>query len=139
VEAFKAILGELDAKWAFPLEFFTTGNDGRFSLTPPAKSSHPGYQIQIEKAAYPPVVFANLLKKDGNQTLEFKLQKGSGPAGVVLLAGGGPAANAIVWLCTRRAGATLDGPAHVQRGLNTGTYRAQTDAAGRFSQSRLKV
>ena len=36
-------------------------------------------------------------------------------------------------LCTPRTGVTIDGPAHVKTGLNTTTYRAQTDAAGRFS------
>src|SRR5262249_31695669 len=46
---------------------------------------------------------------------------------------GGPALNATVLLCTPQGGVTLDRPAHIQQGLNTTAYRAQTDAAGQFS------
>jgi RNA polymerase sigma factor (sigma-70 family) len=131
---FKVMLGERTADgWGFPLSFFTTGKEGRFSVSLSAKSDHPGYQIQIENEGYVPAVSTNLLKKDGNQTLAFQLRLGSGPAGVVLLPGGDPAANASVLLCTSRGGVTLDGPAHVQSGINTTTYRTDTDAAGEFS------
>ena len=52
---------------------------------------------------------------------------------MVLLPGGEPAANATVLLGTARGGVTIDGPAHVENGLNTTTYRTQTDAAGKFA------
>jgi len=42
-------------------------------------------------------------------------------------------------LCTPLAGVTLDGPAHVEKGLNTTTYRTQTDAMGRFSLPAAEV
>jgi hypothetical protein len=133
LDAFKVLMSDLDPDWAFPYRFATAGKEGRFNWSFPSESSHPAYQIQIEKEGYLPAVSTNLWKKDGNQTLAFKLQKGSGPAGVVLLPGGEPAVNATVLLCTPLAGVTLDGPGHVERGLNTTTSRAQTDKAGGFS------
>ncbi len=51
----------------------------------------------------------------------------------MLLPSGEPAANATVLLCTPQGGVTIDGPVHVEKGLNTTTYRAQTDEAGKFS------
>ncbi|HYV29488.1 MAG TPA: carboxypeptidase-like regulatory domain-containing protein, partial [Candidatus Binatia bacterium] len=133
LEAFKVLRRDLEPDWAFPFQFVAVGKDGKFSLSFPAKSSHPAYQLLIEKEEYLPVVSTNFSRKAGNQTLEFRLRKGSGPSGVVLLPSGAPAVNATVILCTPQAGVTIDGPAHVERGLNTSTYRAQTDAAGRFS------
>jgi protocatechuate 3,4-dioxygenase beta subunit len=133
LDNFKVFVGELDPDWAFPLRFYTSGTDGQFMLSFPSESSHPGYQIQIESAGYLPALSTNFLLKQGNQALEFKLQKGDGPSGVVLLPGGEPAGNATVLLCTPLAGVTLDGPAHVEKGLNTTTYRTQTDGAGRFA------
>ena len=70
-----------------------------------------------------PLASPNFQKTDGNQKLQFKLHKGSGPSGVVLLASGQPAANASVLLCTTRAGVTMDGPAHAQNQINTTTYK----------------
>ena len=133
LDGFKVMVGELDPDWSYPLEFATAGQDGKFSLSLAAKSSHPYYQLQIEKDGYLPAVTANLSKEGGSKAFEFKLQKGSGPAGVVRLPGGQPAANACVLLCTARGGVTMDGPAHVDKGLNTTTYRTQTDEAGKFS------
>ena len=132
LDGFKVMLGELDPEWAFPLGFGTAGKDGKFTLSLPATSSHPCYQLQIEKDGYLPAVSAILSKKGGSKTFDFKLQKGSGPAGVVLLPTGEPVANAAVLLCTARGGVSIDGPAHVGRGLNTTTYCTQTDAAGKF-------
>jgi protocatechuate 3,4-dioxygenase beta subunit len=133
LEAFKVLRNDVEPDWAFPFEFAATGHDGKFSLSFSAKSSHPSYQLLIEKEGYLPAISTNFSRKAGDQTLVFQLRKGAGPSGVVLLPGGAPAANATVLLCTPQGGVTLDGPAHVQSGLNTTTYRAQTDAAGRFS------
>jgi len=133
LDGFKVLRSDLAADWAFPFEFCATGKDGRFRVSFPAGSSHATYQLQIEKEGYLPAVSTELLKKAGDQTLEFKMQRGSGPVGVVLLPDGEPAANATVFLCTPRAGVIIDGPAHVDSGLNTTTCRAQTDEAGKFS------
>lgn len=133
LSAFKVFVGERDAEWAFPLDFYTDGQDGQFALTLPSKSSHPGYVVQIEQQGYLPAVSAAYQKTNGNQTLEFKLHKGTGPSGVVLLPGGEPAVNAAVLLCSPLAGVTLNSGAHIQKGLNTTTYRTQTDQTGKFS------
>jgi len=133
LDTFKVFMSELDSDWAFPPQFYTEAADGKFNVSFKAKSSHPGYRIQIEKEGYLPAVSADLLKKAGNLTLEFQLHKGSGPSGVVLQPSGEPANDATVLLCTSVAGVTIDGPAHVQKGLNTTTYQTQTDATGKFS------
>jgi hypothetical protein len=99
----------------------------------PAKSSRTEYQVQIEKDGYLPVVSDSLSRTSGAQTLTFKLQRGCGPTGVVLLPKGEPALNADVFLCTSQAGVTIDGPGHVQLGVNTTPSRTRTDRAGRFA------
>ncbi len=133
LDTFKVFVSECDSDWAFPLEFYVTGKDGQFALSLGAKSNHPAYRIQIEQEGYLPAVSEKFLRTNGNQTLAFKLQKGAGPSGVVLLPNGEPAVGAAVLLCTPLAGVTLDSPAHVQSGINTTTYRTQTDSAGKFS------
>jgi RNA polymerase sigma factor (sigma-70 family) len=133
LDGFRVMVGDLDPDWSYPLRFGTSGKDGQFSLSLPANSSHPYYQLQIEKDGYLPRASSNLPNAGGSKTFDFKLKKGSGPAGVVLLPAGEPAVNAAVLLCTTRGGVTIDGPAHVETGLNTTTYRTETDAAGKFS------
>jgi len=133
LDAFKVFLVELEPDWAFPPMFYTMGKDGNLALSFPSESSHPGYQIQIEKEGYLPAASASLLRKDGNQALRIELRRGAGPSGLVLLPSGESAAAATVLLCTSIVGVTLDGPAHVQTGLNTTTYRTQTDGTGKFS------
>jgi RNA polymerase sigma factor (sigma-70 family) len=133
LDAFKVCVCELDPDCTFPPGFYVTGKDGAFTLSLASKSHHPGYQVQIEKEGYLPVVSASLLRKAGNQTLRFELHRGAGPSGQVLLPSGEPALGATVLLCTSYAGATLESPAHVQKGINTSIYCAQTDADGRFS------
>jgi RNA polymerase sigma factor (sigma-70 family) len=133
LDTFKVSVGELDPQWAYPWRFYMNGKSGQFALSLPLKSSHPGYAIEIEQKGYLPAVSANFQTTNGNQKLQFKLQKGSGPAGVVLLPNGEPAINAAVLLCTSRAGVTLDGPAHVEKGINTTSCQTATDGSGRFA------
>jgi RNA polymerase sigma factor (sigma-70 family) len=133
LDTFKVFVGERDPEWDYPLDFYNMGHAGKFALSFPAQSSHSGYVVQIEREGYLPAVSANLLKTNGNQQLEFKLQPGAGPSGVVFLPSGEPAGKATVLLCTPMAGVTIDGPAQVQNALNTTTYRTQTDGAGKFS------
>ncbi len=133
MDSFKVFVGEQQSDWAFPLDFYTTGKAGKFTISMPAKSSHPGYVVQIEQEGYSPAVSVDLLTSSGNQKLDFKLHRGSGPGGVVLLPDGSPAADASVLLCTPLGGATIDSPAHIEVGINTTTYRAQTDSSGKFS------
>ena len=132
MNTFKVSLGELDPHWAFPLRFYTTGTNGQFKMSLPKDSSHPGYMVEIDHDGYLPAASPNLQITNGNQTLQFKMQKGSGPTGVVLLPNGQPATSASVLLCTTRAGVILDGPAHVEKQINTTTYQTSTDANGKF-------
>jgi RNA polymerase sigma factor (sigma-70 family) len=133
LDSFKVFHGELDPQYAYPLMFFTTGKNGQFTMSLPAKSSHPGYLIEIEQDGYLPAASPDFQLSGGNQKLQFKLHKGSGPSGVVLLPNGQPAANASVLLCTTRSGVTMDGPAHVQTGINTTAYKTVTDSDGKFT------
>jgi RNA polymerase sigma factor (sigma-70 family) len=133
LDGFTVRLRRVEPDWVVPLEFATLGQDGKFALSAPAGRLHSIYQFELEKDGHIPVLSSNLLTKDGNQTLTFKLQKGSGPAGVALLPSGEPAANATVYFCTTQSGVRLDSPGHVQKGVNTTSYLTQTDAAGRFS------
>ncbi|HEY2081984.1 MAG TPA: sigma-70 family RNA polymerase sigma factor, partial [Verrucomicrobiae bacterium] len=67
LDAFKTLVGELDPQHAYPYDFYTTGKDGQFALSLPAKSSHPGYVIEIEREGYLPAVSPNFQKTNGNQ------------------------------------------------------------------------
>jgi RNA polymerase sigma factor (sigma-70 family) len=133
LDAFKVSISELDADWAFPLEYYTQGHNGTFTLPMTFKSSHPGYEVVIEKEGYLPGISAKLFNTNGSQRLAFALRKGTGPSGTVSLPTGDLAAGATVCLCTPLAGVTLSGPASIQPGLNTTTYRTQTDPSGSFS------
>ncbi len=134
LDDFKVFTSDLDPDYAFPLEFTTTGGDGKFKFSLSTNSNHSGYRVQIEKDGYLPAVSADLLRTGGNQQLDLKLLKGSGPAGVVLLPNGQPAVNATALLCTSLSGVTLGGEGSVvQKGLNTTIYTAPTDVNGKFS------
>jgi len=133
LDTLKVFVGEVDPLWEYPLDFYTTGKDGQFAVSFPRKSSHPGYIIEIEQEGYLPAASPVFQKTNGNQKLQFKLQKGTGPAGVVKLPNGEPAVNATVCLCTSRAGVVMDGPAHIETGINTTSYKTQTDSSGKFT------
>lgn len=113
--------------------FYAVENDGHLNVSIPSTWDHRRYRIQIEKEGYLPAVSSSFLRADGNQTLELAMQKGAGPYGIVFLPGGQPAVNATVFLCTSLAGVTMDDAAHAKTGLNTTTYKTETDGAGNFS------
>src|SRR5262249_1626254 len=94
LNAFKVYLIDPDRGWAFPLDFYNAGKNGQFTISFPTKTSHPSYIVQVEQDGYLPAVSEEHLRSDGNQKMEFKLRKGHGPAGVVFLPSGEPAANA---------------------------------------------
>jgi len=72
------------------------------------------------------------LVKAGKQKLNFKLRKGSGPAGLVLLPGGEPATNATVFLYEAMGGIYVDKPGQYRKDLGTLPENRQTDSEGRF-------
>lgn len=132
---FKVFVKDADADFTFPPQFYTDGQNGKFAISLPSKTSHPGYVVQIEQGGYLPAESDHLQRTNGNQALVFNLHKGSGPSGIVLLPGGEPAVNSAVLLCTPQAGVVLDSAARVQKQVNTTTYTTQTDNDGRFSLS----
>ena len=73
LDEFKVMLGDLDPDWSYPLRFGTAGNDGKFSLSLPAESSHPYYQLQIEKDGYLPGVSAEPLEEGRQQDVRFQI------------------------------------------------------------------
>jgi protocatechuate 3,4-dioxygenase beta subunit len=132
LDTFKVLVSRVQTDWASPFRFETDGKEGQFSFSPRVVELDTNYQVLVEKDGYLPVI-TNLCAKDGNQTLDFQLQKGSGPVGFVRLPNGEPAANAGVYLCTSRGGVYLGAGGRVeQQGLNPTSYSAQTDPAGQF-------
>jgi len=68
---------------------------------------HPAYIIQIEADGYQPGFSRPIGSNEGEVTIDFKLAKGMGPAGIVLLPDGSPATGAEVILCTPSQGAYI--------------------------------
>lgn len=132
LDGFKVLMRKVDPDWPAPYSLLAMGKDGTFRCSQRAAQMDKIYQIKIEKDGYVPAVSGDLAGKDGDQNLSFKLQKGSGPSGTVLLPDGTPAANAAVYLCIPEAGVTLD-QSRVQDGINTTTIRATTDENGNFT------
>ncbi|MDB6037337.1 MAG: polymerase sigma factor, sigma-70 family, partial [Verrucomicrobiales bacterium] len=118
IDAFNVLQSDIEADAAFPFDFRTIGKNGTFSFSVRADSNHPKFQLQIETPGYRPAVSPEYFRKDGNQTITFKLRKAGPIEGIVLLPDGAPAENASVFLCTSRAGVVIDGPARVGTGLN---------------------
>ena len=132
---FKVLIGEIRIPDSAPeFSYGTDGSNGKFSLSLASPCFFPAYQIQIQKDGYEPVASTNFLVKDGNQTLEFRLHRGSGLAGIVVLPGGEPATNATVFLYEARGSVYMDKPGQFRKepGITT-ENRVQTDDAGKFS------
>ena len=135
LDEFKVLIGEIRTPDFVPdFSYATDGSGGKFRLSLDSPYVSPAYQIQIQKDGYEPVASTNLLVKDGNQTLEFRLHRGSGPTGLVVLPDGEPATNATVFLYEARGGVYMDKPGQFRKepGISTDS-RVQTDDAGRFS------
>ena len=68
---------------------------------------HPAYIIQVEADGYKPEPSRPIGSDEGEVTIDFKLAKGMGPAGIVLLPDGSPATGAEAILCTPSQGAYI--------------------------------
>ena len=91
---------------------------------------HPAYIIQIEADGYKPGSSRPIGSDEGEVTIDFKLEKGMGPTGIVLLPDGSPATGAEVILCTPSQGAYIqDG-----RQRRDGQF-VETKQDGKFSFS----
>ena len=115
-----------------PTEFSSAGrgSHGKFELNIDPRGRDRGLAIQIRTDGYLPVV---LEAKSNGEPIVFNLQKGNGPAGVVLLPDGTPAANATVFAYEDTLSVYIEKPG-VFRDLGTSTPdHQQTDAEGRFA------
>jgi len=92
------------------------GQDGKFQLrfTEPREA----HLVRIEAHGYRPAVSREIRDEEGEVTLEFKLEPGSGPSGVVRLTDGSPAADAVVVMASTGG----------QINMNNGEYRQQDQA-----------
>lgn len=135
LDEFKVSIGDVRFMPSPPQFMFAAdGKDGKFGFPLGSPQRSPAYQVLIEKEGYLPVASTNLFAKNGNQTLEFKLHKGSGPSGSVVLPGGQPATNATVFLYEASGGVYMDKPGQYRKGHGITTEnRVQTDETGRFS------
>lgn len=108
---------------------FTAGKNGRFELHMPEEIM-PSIYVEVEADGYSPAVSRAFKRTEGEQTFEFKLKKGQGLGGVVLLPDGKPARNATVALASRSSHPYIKNGEMLP---NSSGIRAQTDAAGRFN------
>lgn len=89
------------------------------------------YAVQIRAQGYLPIMSQMLYIGAGNQDLEFRLQKGTGPGGVLLLPDGRPAPDVKVRLFGLEGSVYMDQPAEARERATDG-FEAITDAQGRF-------
>ncbi len=98
----------------------TAGKDGTFRL----RVEQPGsrFQVRVEAAGYKPAVSMAFTEEQSGQALEFALEAGQGPGGIVLGIDGQPVSDAQVMLGTPSQPAmVVDGHAQPQSGSVTNT------------------
>lgn len=130
--AFEMTPGALDRDWrSFDWE------EKNRQVAPGAEASITLYKAKlppallIEAPGYLPQGSGPIYGLETNIT--FMLQKGSGPAGVVLTPDGSPAAGRTVYLSGSRDLLVLEGTNLTPRTLSSRLRSAKTDSAGRFS------
>jgi hypothetical protein len=105
-----------------------TYKDGHYETT--FTYPYPAYLIRIEAEGYKPGVSGHIGSDEGDVTIDFKLEKGMGPTGIVRLPDGTPAANAEVILCTPSQGAYIRNGRNQQR---RDSQYFETKEDGKFS------
>ncbi|MFC1793057.1 carboxypeptidase regulatory-like domain-containing protein [Planctomycetota bacterium] len=91
---------------------------------------YPAHLIRIEADGYKPGISRPIGSDEGEVTVDFKLEKGIGPSGVVHLPDGKPAAVAEVILCTPSQGAYIQNGRNQQR---RNSQYVETKEDGKFS------
>ncbi|HUS89807.1 MAG TPA: carboxypeptidase regulatory-like domain-containing protein [Desulfosporosinus sp.] len=91
---------------------------------------YPAHLIRIEADGYKPGISRPIGSDEGEVTVDFKLEKGMGPAGIVHLPDGKPAAVAEVILCTPSQGAYIRNGRNQQR---RNSQYVETKEDGKFS------
>jgi hypothetical protein len=104
------------------------GTDGSFTMEfdEPREGGH---LVRIEAAGYRPVISREFKDSEGSVELEFKLEKGVGPTGVVKNPDGSPAEGVQVVMST-----VGNQQAYIRNGLedDQDTISTKTDAEGKF-------
>jgi RNA polymerase sigma factor (sigma-70 family) len=132
LDDFKVLIGDA-ANLEMPVRF-SFGTDGKNGAFDFRTRMNYAYQIQIQKDGYLPIATTNLIVKDGDQTLTFKLRKDNGLNGTVFLPDGKPAVDATVFLYELQGGVYMDKPGKVHNGYPvTEAQSIQTDDHGKFS------
>ncbi|NLF31614.1 MAG: hypothetical protein GX591_12095 [Planctomycetes bacterium] len=90
---------------------------------------YPGHLVRIEAPGYKPAVSRTIADDEGRVTIDFRLEPGRGPSGVLLGLDGRPLAGVQVFLCTARRGPYFQNG----RMTNEDAVAAATDAEGRFA------
>ena len=102
--------------------------DGRYELS----FTYPraGHLVRIEADGYKPAISRSIADDEGNVTVDFKLERGVGLAGVVRLPDGKPAAGAQVVLATPSQGAYIRNGSRIS---DQGCPTVKTSADGRYA------
>lgn len=104
------------------------GRDGRYRLE--FDDACQKFMVRIEAEGYHPAISREIHPTEGEVSIDFELESGTGPAGVVLLPNGEPAVKAILaMVTTERSVRVVNG----EISNNYGVPIATSDSEGRFS------
>ena len=138
IKRFRIIPGEINGATRFYWSRGEAipGSNGRLDVTPfrTVRPPVPSY-VRIEADGYVPVNSSPIEKVEGEVTLIFKLQKGSGLGGIVRLQDGRPASGAEVRLFNENIRLPLRNgrlPSSPAPGQAANAWQTRTDDAGRF-------
>ncbi len=112
----------------------TPANDGRFEVSP-FFYDRPGisFFIQITAKGYRPSSSRPIIPGEKDVVIDFKLETGSGPGGLVKLPDGAPAVGADVYLNSPKHGLPIVNNRQSFMSLGADSYWVKTDVQGRFS------
>ncbi|HUT45328.1 MAG TPA: carboxypeptidase regulatory-like domain-containing protein [Sedimentisphaerales bacterium] len=105
-----------------------TFNQGQYEIG--FSYPYPAHLIRIEAEGYKPGISRPIGSDEGEVTSDFKLEKGTGPTGIVHLPDGRPASGAEVILCTPSQGAYIHNGRNQQR---RNSQYVETNEDGKFS------
>ncbi len=106
----------------------TTFSEGKYEVI--FDEPRQGHLVRIEAEGYVPGISLGFKDDEGGAVFDFKLTKGTGPAGIVRFQDGRPAANAEVILSTPSQGAYITNGRNEQK---QDSQFVETEADGQFS------
>jgi RNA polymerase sigma factor (sigma-70 family) len=134
IPAFQVIEGETVGSGTFWRRGGSAARDGRFEVSP-FIYDRPGiaFFIQITAKGYRPAASRAIIPGEKDVEIDFKLEKGTGPSGLVKLPDGSPEAGADVYLNSPKYGLPIENnrQSFLLRGPDS--HWAKTDSQGRFS------